>query len=238
MGILLQHHAQLHRRRYEYRRHQVGRRVQEERHHPRHPLRHRHFHPQRPRHGPALLHSGRHHHHRHADLCCGGLAGKILRPLRHGYRDADRRGRHWPDHDHGDLRGDPHGQDHLPLRSGSGKGRAGGQGVRGQVRRDHHPHLRQQGGSGKVSADRGRDHRQNALHRQELGEAPQRHRLCFQRGHDGRGKGCGRECGGLLEADHYLQEQGHHAGVRRRRDHQGGSAGNQRPGAGQALQNL
>ena len=158
--------------------------------------------------------------------------------LRHGYRDADRRGRHWPDHDHGDLRGDPHGQDHLPLRFGSGKGRAGGQGVRGQVRRDHHPHLRQQDGSGKVSADRGRDHRQNALHRQELGEAPQRHRLCFQRGHDGRGKGCGRECGGLLEADHYLQEQGHHAGVRRRRDHQGGSAGNQRPGAGQALQNL
>ena len=66
--------------------------------------------------------------------------------------------------------------------------------------------IRQQGGSGKVSADRGRDHRQNALHRQELGEAPQRHRLCFQRGHDGRGKGCGRECGGLLEADHYLQE--------------------------------
>ena len=76
--------------------------------------------------------------------------------------------------------------------------------------------LRQQDGSGKVSADRGRDHRQNALHRQELGEAPQRHRLRLQRGHDGRGKGCGRECGGLLEADHHLQEQGHHAGVRRR----------------------
>lgn len=67
-------------RRSEYRRYQVGRRVQEERHHPRHPLRHRHFHPQRPRHGPALLYSGRHHHHRHADLCCGGPAGKILRP--------------------------------------------------------------------------------------------------------------------------------------------------------------
>ena len=57
------------------------------------------------------------------------VAGEILCSLRHGYRDADRRGRHWPDHDHGDLRGDPHGQDHLPLRSGSGKGAAGGQGV-------------------------------------------------------------------------------------------------------------
>lgn len=80
VGILLQHHAQLHRRRSEYRRYQVGRRVQEERHHPRHPLRHRHFHPQRPRYGPALLYSGRHHHHRHADLRCGGVARRNTAP--------------------------------------------------------------------------------------------------------------------------------------------------------------